>query len=267
MVVFDKSNVHFVWDDSLIGRPCYYADSITDLVNIVTIQDENDIGIVTNFGDIDEPFVIDMKNSYSIIYPTDIKNNDSYSKDFVKFEWDNSLEDKKCLMANSIQDIKSMVRRNASPRIIFKTGCNENPFKDIDDDLYKFAYYDPYYNFRYALLNGEPIEYLADDGLWRPLQNCVFNLPIHYYRFKSKVSLDNETKKSNVTSTEESCNLVTQPVTNMELLSWLVKGNGYVIDNVDNKVLASISFKPTEKNNPFDRNRYSLLTWVGKKMK
>ena len=63
MVVFDKSNVYFVWDDLLIGRPCYYADSITDLVNIVTIQDENDIGIVTNFGDIDEPFVIDMKNS------------------------------------------------------------------------------------------------------------------------------------------------------------------------------------------------------------
>lgn len=254
MVVFDKSNVHFVWDDSLIGRSCYYADSITDLVNIVTIQDEKDIGIVTNFGDIDEPFVIDTKNSYSIIYPTDVKNKDSYSKDFVKFEWDNSLEDKKCLMANSIHEIQSMVRKNVIPWTIFKTGCNENPFKDMDGDLYKFAYYDPYYNFRYALLNGEPIEYLDDDGLWRPLQNCVFNLPIHYYRFKS-----------NVTSTDDSCNIVTQPVTNMELLSWLVEGNGYVIDNVNNKVLASISFKPTEKNNPFDRNRYSLLTWVGKK--
>lgn len=257
MVVFDKSNVHFMWDDSLIGRSCYYADSIIDLVNIVTIQDEKDIGIVTNFGDIDEPFVIDMKNSYSIIYPTDVKNENSYSKDFVKFEWDHSLEGKKCLMANSIQEIKSMVLRNASPRIIFKTGCNENPFKDIDDDLYKFAYYDPYYNFRYALLNGEPIEYLADDGLWCPLQNCVFNLPIHYYRFKYEASLDNETKKFNVTPTEK-CRIVTH----RELTKWLATGHGQVRSSLgDNLKMYVVSLGYSEELDDKPVENVLVRTW------
>ena len=255
MIVFDKSNVHFMWDDSLLGRPCYHADSITDLMNIVIGQDEKDIGVVTGFGDIDEPFVIDMRDAYSIVYPTDVKNESIYNKDSLKVEWDRSLDGKKCLMANSIQEIQSMVLRNASPWSVYKTDCKEYPFTDIGEELYKFAYYDPYYDFRYALLNGEPIEYLAEDGFWWPLQNCIFNLPIHYYRFKYKATSYNETKESDVT----------QPETNMELLRWLAEGNGYVIDNVNNKVLTSILFEHHEKDNPFDKNRYSLLTWMEKK--
>lgn len=252
MIVFDKANVHFMWDDSLVGRHCYFADSMDDLIKAIISQEEN-IGVVTNFGDVNQPFHIIGSGYYSLVYPIDVMTPSIFSTAYVKFEWDYSLEHKKGFMANTIDELKTKVLNNATPELFRKNESETHPFIDTEDGANRLAYFDPYYSVRYAFFDGESIEYLGGDGIWKPLENCIFNLPPSHYRFKYAAPLD-------ITSTE-ACNPVYTPVTNMELSRWLAEGHGYVLDTVNGNVITHFQFNYVERNNRFDNNRFLLRNW------
>lgn len=276
MVVFDKSNVYFMWDDSLVGRPCYFADSIDDLILAVTSQAEGNLGVISGFGTVKEPFSIDLHGVYSFVYPTDVKRAWVYSASYVHFDWDESLEGCRGWMANSIGQIISMVSRNVSPQYIYRTGGNKHPFKDVDGHLYKFAYFDPYYDFRWALLNGEPVEFSYTGG-WQTLEHCVFSFPASYYRLKSESGALSETRPTGVHEetrprvafsdpTEKAKDVPAEeptysPVTVMELARWLSEGRGYCYDNETGKVITHFPFDFIAKDCAYNKSRYRLFPW------
>lgn len=278
MVVFDKSNVYFMWDESLVGKSCYFADSVADLIRAVTRHDEDKMGVMLGFGTLESPFYIDLHGVYSMVYPVDGESGCIYSKSYVHFEWDESLEGRKGWMANSIGQIKSMLIRNVTPGYIYRTGCDEHPFEDIEGDLYRFAYYDPYYDFRYALLNGEPVEFSYTGG-WRTLEHCVFSFPSPYYLLKSESGALSETSSSGVHegtqpgvafsdphSSEKAKDVPAEepeyaPVTVMELARWLSEGRGYCYDNETGKVVTHFPFDLIAKDCPYNKSRYLLLPW------
>ena len=264
-MVFDVSNVYFVWDDNLSGKTCYFADSVMGLVNAMSIQNIMNIGIVEGFGSLDKPFSISSRGNHPLVYPIDNTSSWAYNKAYVKFEWDDSLEDKKCLLANSIGKITSMVCRNVTPWEVFKTGCNEHPFKDEGGKLYKFAYFDPYYDFRYSFLNGEPVEFKWY-GEWQPLKHCMFALPPSHYRVKyenSPTEIHEGTRpvkesSKRTTTSEKSDNT---PQTYLELAGWLSEGRGYCHDIYTGKVITHFPFDLVAKDCHFNESRYHLIPW------
>lgn len=278
MVVFDKSNVHVVWDDFLVGRPCYFADSVDTLLRAITSQDSDSLGVVSGFGSLEKPFSINLHGDYSMVYPTDARSAWGYNKSYVHFDWDDSLEGCRGLMANSIGQIISLVGRHTSLQYIYKTGGNEYPFKGVDGRLYKFAYVDPYYDFRLALLIGEPIEVLYEDK-WYPLTYCTFVKPLSYYRFQSESGALSETSPTGVheetrprvafsdpTSSKKAKDVPAEepeysPVTVMELARWLSEGRGYCYDTETGKVITHFPFDFIAKDCSYNKSRYRLFPW------
>lgn len=93
-----------------------------------------------------------------------------YDKKYVYFDWDDELEGKKGFFADSINDLKRNVNNNNSWfGEIHKCTDDSFPFEFIDDSYifypFKFCYYDPFYEFRKAYLEGKQIQFL-DNGNW-----------------------------------------------------------------------------------------------------
>jgi hypothetical protein len=101
-----------------------------------------------------------------------------YNKEFVYFDWDDKLEGKKGFFADNINDLKQHVENNDISwfRKIFKNSrCNDNddtayPFETMDESFWRrnsrFCYYDPYYEFRKAYLEGKQLQFKNSDGEW-----------------------------------------------------------------------------------------------------
>lgn len=117
-----------------------------------------------------------------------------YNKEFVYFDWDDKLECKKGFFADSINDLKENVKTNRPTwyGVIchnVNTGTNF-PFGFIDDSgsshCFRFCYYDPYYEFRKAYLEGKQLQFKSRDGSWQD----VVGEPLFKedeYRIKSKM--------------------------------------------------------------------------------
>lgn len=56
MELFDRKFVHFMWDNELIGKKCFFADGIDDLRGIVEKGGEYDMRIVLSSGNESAPF-------------------------------------------------------------------------------------------------------------------------------------------------------------------------------------------------------------------
>jgi hypothetical protein len=103
-----------------------------------------------------------------------VKIMELYNKEFVYFDWDDTLEGKKGFVADSINDLKQYVKNNIDSwfgEIHKNTKNGTYPFESIDDSgveyPFKFCYYDPYYEFRRAYLEGKQLQYKArDTGNW-----------------------------------------------------------------------------------------------------
>ena len=74
MELFDKKYVHFVWDDSLVGKKCIYADDIDKLIARVNAGDWELTTIRTPPKDMDISFVSypfymeDIEEPYRFVY-------------------------------------------------------------------------------------------------------------------------------------------------------------------------------------------------------
>jgi len=94
-----------------------------------------------------------------------------YNKKFVYFEWDKILEDKKGFVAQDIASLRRQVKDNPEAMVtLSSSGDDVCPFTYYDDGEitcdYQFAYYDPYYEFRKAYLEGKQLQFKNHNGDW-----------------------------------------------------------------------------------------------------
>lgn len=100
-----------------------------------------------------------------------------YNKEFVYFDWDDKLKGKKGFFADNIEDLKRDVKDNNTQWYgeIFKNSRSDDedveyPFETIDNSgwhrNFRFAYYDPYYEFRKAYIEGKQLQFKNHEGDW-----------------------------------------------------------------------------------------------------
>lgn len=95
-----------------------------------------------------------------------------YDKKFVYFEWDKELDGKKGFVAPNIALLKSRVINNPEAMVTLSSSDeNDCPFNYYNDGEitcdYAFAYYDPYYEFRKAYLEGKQLQFKSNNGEWK----------------------------------------------------------------------------------------------------
>lgn len=99
-----------------------------------------------------------------------------FDKQFVHILWDDTLLDKPCFYADSIGALIKIVNNNMlnyKSILIKSSGCIDFPFRVLNDNtVYRFAYYDPNYEFKCAYNAGKAIQYMDSNGYW---QDCVPN--------------------------------------------------------------------------------------------
>ena len=115
-----------------------------------------------------------------------------YNKEFVFFDWDNNLEGKKGFFADNIDDLKQNVKDN---RVLWygeicRSDNNNYPFKLIEEKgnsaHFRFCYYDPYYEFRKAYLEGKQLQFRNSEGDWEDVHGAPF-FNKDEYRIKPKM--------------------------------------------------------------------------------
>ena len=94
-----------------------------------------------------------------------------FDKQFVYFDWEDSLKGKHCFTADSINDLKQAVNL-CDDRMYGEVSESANcdyPFhvKGTHCDLV-FAYYDPLYEFKRAYAEGKKIQFMCG-GRWTDL--------------------------------------------------------------------------------------------------
>ena len=94
-----------------------------------------------------------------------------YNKEFVYFDWDDKLEGKKGFVAQNIESLKGQVNNNPKGMVILSSSDDDVcPFTYFCDGEitcdYVFAYYDPYYEFRKAYIEGKQLQFKNHEGDW-----------------------------------------------------------------------------------------------------
>lgn len=116
-----------------------------------------------------------------------------YDSKYVYFDWDDKLKGKKGFFADNINDLKSNVKDNRTMFYgeILKSSDSDShfPFETIDKDGWhahlRFCYYDPYYEFRKAYLEGEQIQFKGNIDNWVDIAGIpLFNASPDEYRIK-----------------------------------------------------------------------------------
>jgi len=101
-----------------------------------------------------------------------------YDSKYVYFDWDDKLEGKKVFVADDINTLKQDVKDNRTALYgeISKNSdaYDQFPFIFKDKDGWyahlRFCYYDPYYEFRKAYLEGEQLQFKDSTGNWRDVE-------------------------------------------------------------------------------------------------
>ena len=97
-----------------------------------------------------------------------------YNKKYVYFDWDDKLEGKKGFFGDNINHLKLNVKDNRTMfygEICHNVNTNTDyPFGFIDElgsaHCFRFCYYDPYYEFRKAYLEGKQLQFKNGNGNW-----------------------------------------------------------------------------------------------------
>ena len=140
-----------------------------------------------------------------------------FDKQFVYFMWDDSLKGKECFVADEIDLLEQRVENNAIDSFYTVKSHSTSfhyPFcvdlskqNDEYDNTadYRFVYYDPLYDVKWAWKNGEKIQYKNAKSMYQWIDCMVPSWREDTeYRIKSKSSR----------------------MTYRELSEWLAKGHG-----------------------------------------
>lgn len=91
-----------------------------------------------------------------------------YNKEFIYFEWEDKLKGKKGFFANTINELKSKIE-SGFELLECHFSNNQTGFhfsNSISNSAYQFFYYDPYYEFRKAYLEGKLLQFKDCSGNW-----------------------------------------------------------------------------------------------------
>lgn len=94
-----------------------------------------------------------------------------YDKKNVYFEWEDKLKGKKGFFANTTYELKSKVESGFE---LLECHFSNNPTgfhfsNSISNSAYQFFYYDPYYEFRKAYLEGKQLQFKDYNGIWEDI--------------------------------------------------------------------------------------------------
>ena len=111
-----------------------------------------------------------------------------YDKKHVYFDWDDKLEGKKGFVAQNIASLKSQVYNNPKAMVTLSSSNDDTcPFTYyVDDGItcdYQFCYYDPYYEFRTAYIEGKQLQFKNVNGDWQDIDGVPL-FTIDKYRIK-----------------------------------------------------------------------------------
>lgn len=144
------------------------------------------------------------------------ENVDLYDPKFVYFDWDVNLKGKRVFFANAINYLKTFVRNNDKSRYYKIAGLSDDPAWPffIDNESWKFVYYDPNYEVKWAYfkegktvqlkreIDGE--EWTDVDGIEK--KPCFFDSDVFEYRIKpeeeqrTKIEVNVDVKVNNTSS-------------------------------------------------------------------
>lgn len=142
-----------------------------------------------------------------------------FNKQYVHFMWDDELEGKEVLGADSIDLLESrVVNYNGSIGVVIKSSNSGYPFS-VNGTNYRFVYYDPYFQVKLAHEQGKKIECKRKGNAWEYWNYTPYPKWLDEYEYRIKP--------------EQS-----KPVTSRELAKWLAQGNGevYCYDSEDGYV-------------------------------
>ena len=89
-----------------------------------------------------------------------------FDKGYVYFMWDDILKGKLCFVADSTDDLVSLVYEKNDLCMVYKSLNPEFPFR-ANDKKYRLAYYDPQYELKIAHNNGIRLQYrCTHTGEW-----------------------------------------------------------------------------------------------------
>lgn len=149
-----------------------------------------------------------------------------FDKQYVHCFYDETLEGKQGFFSDSLGCLRSYVNHMEAQKIktMTKSPDFSFPFVRIDEDdddeneVFRFFYYDPFYELRIKYNEGYTIQ-LYDDTNDRWI-DCVPSWADH---LQYRVKPDNTDNTDNADNTDRLC-------TNQELMQWLAQGNGMVRD-------------------------------------
>ncbi|MCR4713702.1 MAG: hypothetical protein K5751_04910 [Treponemataceae bacterium] len=97
-----------------------------------------------------------------------------FDKGYVYFMWDDILNGKLCFVADSTDDLESLVDEKNDLCIVSKSLYPGFPFR-ANNKRYRLAYYDPQYEQKKAYNEGIPLQYkLIHSNEWI---DCLPNIP------------------------------------------------------------------------------------------
>lgn len=141
------------------------------------------------------------------------KTMEMFDKRFVHFMWDESLRGKEGFFAdNIIDDLIDYVEKNVSNKgelVEDNTdNCSNFPFRSVNDEVWRFFYYDPLYEYKWAHKQGKKVQYKMPLSGWTDMEEG----DTWDYSLKHRIVEDEEAAEQRVTSAQ--------------LSEWLAKGNG-----------------------------------------
>ena len=148
-----------------------------------------------------------------------------FDKRFVYLEWDDKLEGKKVVIADTLGELKKKLHSELFVSVIENKG--DYPFTPSEDDTnitimnFAMAYYDPNYECKKAHAQGKMIQCKLKDSpfLWEDCTNEPKWLDTSEYRVKP-----GQEKRR---------------MTNREIAKWIMQGNGQVKRRDGNYALAA----------------------------
>lgn len=127
-----------------------------------------------------------------------------WDKKFVRCFWEEELEGKLVFIADTVVRLQALVEGGGERYKAKYSGYASFPYKDSDDERYRFCYYDPLYDIKQAFFEGKQIEVRRDGGdKWEDCDEPSWILGAGCYRVKEE-----------------------QRATKRDLAQWLARGNG-----------------------------------------
>ena len=161
-----------------------------------------------------------------------------FEKRFVHFMWDDELEGKKVFYADDIHMLIEDVTDGDDMGIVKESEYSDEPF-DVDGDNWRFVYYDPYYELKWAYEQGITIQAHVSGNMWVDIKEPSWEDGPERYRIKQDEN----------------------PVTHRELALWLAQGNGeiYHYDDSGFKTEVKTSYGYHQEYENCDCNEYKTF--------